>query len=181
MRGRQKDQRAASWGPPTLRESGDAITLCQGAEASDSSSRCPSGTKEVRPPRTQPPGSCSFLLRIQDSQIPRLLTPCPSGLRALSSYRVWQWAADSTQCAEMREAPQLKRPRSNKATCHGWEWGSHSSPPGILSSWAAGRGGRGGSLRTESLSLGPTPCLHPARTMYFSLLLAPFLLGRPCP
>lgn len=61
------------------------------------------------------------------------------------SYRVWQWAADSTHCGEMREAPQLKRPCAKSATCHGWEWGTHSSPlcTSSLSSWATEKGERG--------------------------------------
>lgn len=61
------------------------------------------------------------------------------------SYRVWQWAADSTHCGEMREAPQLKRPCSKRATCHGWEWGTHSSSLRTLSlsSWATEKGERG--------------------------------------
>lgn len=157
------------------------LPSAQGSEP-NRSSPCPSGTQEVHPPGTQPPGSSTCLLRIQDSQSPRPLPACPPGLCALPSYRVWQWAADSTQCAEMREAPQLKRPRSNRATCHGWEWGSHSSPPSILSvsSRAAGRGGRGQSPFPWVLHLAGTlpilcifhSCSPPAPRR---------LLRRPCP
>lgn len=57
----------------------------------------------------------------------------PQDPHTLPLYRVWQWAAVNTQCGEMRKAPQLKRPRSKRATCHGCEWGAHSSPSSTLS------------------------------------------------
>lgn len=52
----------------------------RGAEASSSGRLWPLGTKEVRPPGTQPLGSGSFLLTIRDSLISRPLVP----LRTLS-------------------------------------------------------------------------------------------------
>lgn len=43
-----------------------------------------------------------------------------------------QWAAESTQKASMRVAPQMWRPRYNRLACHGHRCLGESLPPKIL-------------------------------------------------